>query len=207
MQDSEIRKIIEALLFASPEPLTQAKVNGIFNPDTPNLKEVVLKLNEQYVHDDHAFEINEVAGGYQLVSRQEYEHFIRKMLSKSGRISLSSAALDSLAIIAYKQPIGRYEVEAIRGVDSSGVLKTLLNRNLIKIKGRDSGPGRPLLYQITNKFLEHFGLNRLSDMPKLKEITELMEADPTLGEQIVVFEENEPDDTNIDSPGPEATAG
>ena len=207
MQDSEIRKIIEALLFASPEPLTQSKVNGIFNPDTPNLKEVVLKLNEQYVHDDHAFEINKVAGGYQLVSRQEYEHFIRKMLSKSGRISLSSAALDSLAIIAYKQPIGRYEVEAIRGVDSSGVLKTLLNRNLIKIKGRDSGPGRPLLYQTTNKFLEHFGLNRLSDMPKLKEITELMEADPTLGEQIVVFEENEPDDTNIDSPGPEATAG
>ena len=207
MQDSEIRKIIEALLFASPEPLTQAKVNGIFNPDTPNLKEVVLTLNEQYVHDDHAFEINEVAGGYQLVSRQEYEHFIRKMLSKSGRISLSSAALDSLAIIAYKQPIGRYEVEAIRGVDSSGVLKTLLNRNLIKIKGRDSGPGRPLLYQTTDKFLEHFGLNRLSDMPKLKEITELMEADPTLGEQIVVFEENEPDDTNIDSPGPEATAG
>ena len=207
MQDSEIRKIIEALLFASPEPLTQSKVNGIFNPDTPNLKEVVLKLNEQYVHDDHAFEINEVAGGYQLVSRQEYEHFIRKMLSKSGRISLSSAALDSLAIIAYKQPIGRYEVEAIRGVDSSGVLKTLLNRNLIKIKGRDSGPGRPLLYQTTDKFLEHFGLNRLSDMPKLKEITELMEADPTLGEQIVVFEESEPDDTNIDSPGPEATAG
>ena len=207
MQDSEIRKIIEALLFASPEPLTQAKVNGIFNPDTPNLKEVVLKLNEQYVHDDHAFEINEVAGGYQLVSRQEYEYFIRKMLSKSGRISLSSAALDSLAIIAYKQPIGRYEVEAIRGVDSSGVLKTLLNRNLIKIKGRDSGPGRPLLYQTTDKFLEHFGLNRLSDMPKLKEITELLEADPTLGEQIVVFEENERDDTNIDFPGPEVTVG
>ena len=207
MQDSEIRKIIEALLFASPEPLTQAKVNGIFNPDTPNLKEVVLTLNEQYVHDDRAFEINQVAGGYQLVSRQEYEHFIRKMLSKSGRLALSSAALDSLAIIAYKQPIGRYEVEAIRGVDSSGVLKTLLNRNLIKIKGRDSGPGRPLLYQTTDKFLEHFGLNRLSDMPKLKEITELMEADPTLGEQIVVFEEKEPDDTNIDSPGSEVTAG
>jgi segregation and condensation protein B len=207
MQDSEIRKIIEALLFASPEPLTQAKVNGIFNPDTPNLKEVVLKLNEQYNHNDHAFEINQVAGGFQLVSRQEYEHFIRKMLSKSGRLSLSSAALDSLAIIAYKQPIGRYEVEAIRGVDSSGVLKTLLNRNLIKIKGRDSGPGRPLLYQTTDKFLEHFGLNRLSDMPKLKEITELMEADPTLGEQIAVFEENERDDTNIDFPGPEVTVG
>jgi segregation and condensation protein B len=78
---------------------------------------------------------------------------------------------------------------------------------LIKIKGRDSGPGRPLLYQTTDKFLEHFGLNRLSDMPKLKEIKELMEADPTLGEQIAVFEENERDDTNIDFPGPEVTVG
>ena len=86
--------------------------------------------------------------------------------------------------------MGRFEVEAIRGVDSSGVLKTLLNRNLIKIKGRDSGPGRPLLYQTTDTFLNHFGLNRLSDMPKLKEITELMEADPSLGEQIAVFEDD-----------------
>ena len=207
MQDTEIRKIIEALLFASPEPLTQTKVNGVFDPDTPNLKEVVEELNEQYAQGNHAFKIQQVAGGFQLVSRQEYEHFIRRMLNKSGRLTLSSAALDTLAIIAYKQPVGRYEVEAIRGVDSSGVLKTLLNRNLIKIKGRDSGPGRPLLYQTTDKFLEHFGLNRLSDMPKLKEITELMEADPTLGEQITVFEEKEIDDTNIDSPRSEVTAG
>lgn len=207
MQDSEIRKIIEALLFASPDPLTQTKVNGIFDPDTPNLKEVVEGLNEQYAQEDHAFEINQVAGGYQLVSRREYEHFIRRMLNKSGRLTLSNAALDSLAIIAYKQPMGRYEIEAIRGVDSSGVLKTLLNRNLIKIKGRDSGPGRPLLYQTTDKFLEHFGLNRLSDMPKLKEITELMEADPTLGEQIAVFEEENPEDTISDSSHPEVTAG
>ena len=207
MQDTEIRKIIEALLFASPEPLTQTKVNGVFDPDTPNLKEVVEELNEQYAQGNHAFKIQQVAGGFQLVSRQEYEHFIRRMLNKSGRLTLSSAALDTLAIIAYKQPIGRYEVEAIRGVDSSGVLKTLLNRSLIKIKGRDSGPGRPLLYQTTDKFLEHFGLNRLSDMPKLKEITELMEADPTLGEQITVFEEKELDDTNTDSPRSEVTAG
>jgi segregation and condensation protein B len=207
MQDTEIRKIIEALLFASPEPLTQTKVNGVFDPDTPNLKEVVEELNEQYAQGNHAFKIQQVAGGFQLVSRQEYEHFIRRMLNKSGRLTLSSAALDTLAIIAYKQPVGRYEVEAIRGVDSSGVLKTLLNRNLIKIKGRDSGPGRPLLYQTTDKFLEHFGLNRLSDMPKLKEITELMEADPTLGEQITVFEEKEIDDNNTDSPRSEVTAG
>ena len=206
MQDSEIRKIIEALLFASPEPLTQTKVNGVFDPDTPNLKEIAEQLNQQYREDDHAFEIKPIAGGYQIVSRQEYEYFIRRMLNKSGRLTLSSAALDSLAIIAYKQPIGRYEVEAIRGVDSSGVLKTLLNRNLIKIKGRDSGPGRPLLYQTTDKFLEHFGLNRLSDMPKLKEITELLDGDPSLGEQIAVFNEKDLDESS-NSPKPEVTAG
>ena len=130
-------------------------------------------------------------------------HFIRRLLNKSGRLALSSAALDTLAIIAYKQPIGRYEIEAIRGVDSSGVIKTLLNRNLLKIKGRGTGPGRPLLYQTTKNFLEHFGLNRLSDMPKLKEITELMEADPTLGEQIEAFQESDSEsEQNLDSPSP-----
>ena len=207
MQNSEIRKIIEALLFSNPEPLTQTKVNGVFNPDTPNLKEVVDALNKQYVKEDHAFEIKQVSGGYQLVSKAEYEHFIRRMLHKSDRLTLSRAALDSLAIIAYKQPLGRYEIEAIRGVDSSGVLKTLLNRKLIKIKGRDTGPGRPLLYQTTNTFLEYFGLNRLSDMPKLKEITELMEADPTLGEQIAVFEEENVDQENPGTPPLEIAAG
>jgi len=129
------------------------------------------------------------------------------MLHKSDRLTLSRAALDSLAIIAYKQPIGRYEIEAIRGVDSSGVLKTLLNRKLIKIKGRDTGPGRPLLYQTTNIFLEYFGLNRLSDLPKLKEITELMEADPTLGEQIAVFEEENVDQGSPSTPPLEIAAG
>ena len=207
MQNSEIRKIIEALLFSSPEPLTQTRVNGVFNPDMPNLKEVVEGLNKQYAQEDHAFEIKQVSNGYQLVSRAEFEHFIRRMLHISGRLTLSPAALDSLAIIAYKQPIGRYEIEAIRGVDSSGVLKTLLNRKLIKIIGRDTGPGRPLLYQTTNTFLEYFGLNRLSDMPKLKEITELMEADPTLGEQIAVFEEENIDQEKPGTPPLEIAAG
>ena len=190
----ETTKIIEALLFASPDPLTQVKVNNVLSPDAPNLKEVVTFLNEKYDKENHSFQIKSVAGGYQLVSKEEFEHYIRRMLQKTNRLTLSPAAMDSLAIIAYKQPIGRYEIEAIRGVDSSGVLKTLLNRNLIKIKGRDSGPGRPLLYQTTNIFLEYFGLNRLTDMPKLKEITELLEADPSLGEQITVFENEETHD-------------
>jgi segregation and condensation protein B len=90
---------------------------------------------------------------------------------------LSQAALETLAIIAYKQPVNRFDIEAIRGVDCSGVLKTILERNLIKIKGRDEGPGRPLLYATTDIFLEYFGLNRIADMPKLKEIVELTESD------------------------------
>ena len=188
MEDSE-KKIIEALLFASPEPLTQTKVNGVFNPETPNLKKVVDYLNKIYDKQGHAFEVRNVAGGFQLVSRKEYEIYIRRMLKKSGRISLSAASMDCLAIIAYKQPIGRYEIEAIRGVDSSGVLKTLLGKKLIKIKGRDSGPGRPLLYKTTDVFMEYFGINRLSDLPKLKEITELIASDPNLGEQIAVFDQ------------------
>ena len=188
MRKSEINKIIEALLFASPEPLTQAKVNAVFNPETPNLKNIIKDLNKQYNEEDHAFEIINIAGGFQLVSKKEYETYLRRMLKKTGRISLSVASMDCLAIIAYKQPISRYEIEAIRGVDSSGVLKTLLNKSLIKIKGRDSGPGRPLLYRTTDVFMEYFGINRLSDLPKLKEISELISGDSKLGQQIAVFE-------------------
>ena len=188
MQKSEINKIIEALLFAARDPLTQAQVNSVFDPDTPNLIKIVDQLNKQYSKNENAFIINKVAGGFQIVSKKKYEHFISKLFKKSSRLKLSLAAMDTLAIIAYKQPINRYEVEAIRGVDSSGVLKTLLNHELIKIKGRDIGPGRPLLYKTTTKFLEYFGLDRISDMPKLKEISELVDADPSLGEQISVFE-------------------
>ena len=196
MQKSEIKNIIEALLFAAREPLTQLQVNNVFEPDTPNLKEIVDQLNKLYSKNENAFTINKVAGGFQIVSKKEYEYFINKLFKKSGRLKLSLAAMDSLAIIAYKQPISRYEVEAIRGVDSSGVLKTLLNHELIKIKGRDVGPGRPLLYKTTSKFLEYFGLNRLADMPKLKEISELLDSDPTLGEQISVFKTEISEDNN-----------
>ena len=122
------------------------------------------------------------------MTNSEFDTWISRLLGKSNKLILSAAALDTLAIIAYKQPIGKYDVEAIRGVDSSGVVKTLLSRNLIMIKGRGEGPGRPLLYSTTKLFLEKFGINRLTDMPKLKEVEELIESDPTLGEQIAVFD-------------------
>ena len=187
MYNLKIDKIIEALLFSSPKPLDQIMIDKIFPDQKINLLEIINKLNEKYNNEDHAFEICMIAGGYQLISRKEYEYYIQLILNNSLKFKPSKAALDTLAIIAYKQPVSRIEIESIRGVDSSGVLKTLLINSLIKISGRSSSPGKPLLYKTTNKFLEFFGLNDLSELPKLKEIKQLIESDIILGEQIAVF--------------------
>ena len=191
MDVKESDQIIESLLFASPDPLSQSLLNQVFDKPIPFLNEAVKRLNEFYLKNKKPYFIDNIAGGYQLVTKPEFDIWIRRLLGKSNKLILSAAALDTLAIIAYKQPIGRYNIEAIRGVDSSGVIKTLLSRNLIMIKGRGDGPGRPLLYSTTKLFLEKFGLNRLSDMPKLKEVSEIIESDPSLGEQITVFENKE----------------
>lgn len=193
MEQKEINQIVEALLFASPEPLTQSQINSIFELDlidseSTNLENIVDSLNKKYLENVNTFSIVKVAGGYQLVSRPEYEVFIRRLLKKSGRLALTEASLETLAIVAYRQPVNRYEIESIRGVDSSGVLKTLLSKNLIKIKGRDSGPGRPLLYNTTEKYLEYFGLNNLSEMPKISELAELEKSDIPQEEQTDAFE-------------------
>ena len=182
-----IEQIIEALLFASPEPLTQKKINSIFDADPPQLEKYIKRLNKKYEKNDHAIEILSVASGFQIRTRSEFDFFVRRLIVKSGQFYLSQAALESLSIIAYKQPISRIDVEAIRGVDCAGVLKTLLKKTLIKISGRDDRPGRPLIYRTTDTFLKSFGLNKLSDLPKLKEISELIENDPELIEQIAAF--------------------
>jgi segregation and condensation protein B len=183
--------IIEALLFASPHPLTQKHVNQIFENDPPRLNSVIDILRKKYNSENHAFAIQTIAGGYQLNSRPEYDIWIRRLLNKTGKLYLSTAALESLAIIAYKQPVNRFEIESIRGVDCSGVLKTLLNKNLICIKGRDEGPGRPLLYGTTDDFLEAFGLGKISEIPKLKEIVELTENEELPNEmQVDIFSED-----------------
>jgi segregation and condensation protein B len=177
MTGEEQLHILEALLFASSEPLTQTRVNLVFLDDPPQLNDLIPELQDKFSKENRPLEIQEIAGGYQIITRSEYETWVRRLLNKSGRLTLSQAALETLAIIAYKQPVNRFDIEAIRGVDCSGVLKTILERNLIKIKGRDEGPGRPLLYATTDIFLEYFGLNRIADMPKLKEIVELTESD------------------------------
>ena len=187
MTAKELDQIIESLLFASSEPLTQTLLSKVFDSPSPSLKESIKRLNEFYSLNDRPYKVKAIAGGFQIVTNSEFDTWISRLLGKSNKLILSAAALDTLAIIAYKQPIGKYDIEAIRGVDSSGVVKTLLSRNLIMIKGRGEGPGRPLLYSTTKLFLEKFGIDSLTDMPKLKEVKELIESDPNLGEQIAVF--------------------
>ncbi|MAQ73685.1 MAG: SMC-Scp complex subunit ScpB [Candidatus Marinimicrobia bacterium] len=185
----DFEKIIEALLFASSEPLTQKKINLIFdnNSNSPDLESQVIKLNNKYSEQGHSIEILNLDGGYQIRTKADFDYYVRKLLNNSSQSHLSQAALETLSIISYKQPISKPDVESIRGVDCSGVLKNLLTKLLIKIKGRDNSPGRPLVYATTNEFLQVFGLNRLSDLPKLKEVSEILEEQPALTEQINAF--------------------
>ncbi len=185
MRQEEQLQIIEALLFSSLEPLTQRRVDAVFKGQAPVLKECIPTLQAWLQKGHHALEIQEVAGGYRLVTRAEYAQWIRRLEPHKGQLYLSQAALETLAIVAYKQPINRFDIEAIRGVDCTGVLKTLLTRNLIRISGRGTGPGRPLLYGTTRIFLEYFGVSSLTDLPKLKEIKELDEGQSQ--EQVALF--------------------
>ena len=187
MSLEKYHRIIEALLFSIQEPIKQNTINMVFRDKEINLSDVVKELNDQYSKHNHAFEIKAIAGGYQLVSKEEYEFFIRTAMGKNSKFIPSKAFIDTIAIIAYKQPISRSEVEFIRGVDSSGVLKTLLTKGLIKIIGEPNTPGKPLLYRTTQKFLEYFGLNYLSDMPKINEIKQLVDNKQLDQSQIEVF--------------------
>ena len=169
------KKLVEVLLFSSPEPLTQGKLNQIlFDGESIDLKSVVEALNADYTYKGKGLKIEKIGGGYQFLSLPEYHLYIQRLFNKAKKVKLSNPALEALSIIAYKQPLPRVEIESIRGVECGGVIKTLIERELVTIKGRDGGMGRALLYGTTQRFLELFGLNHLSDLPKLKEIDLLM---------------------------------
>lgn len=175
---SELEKIIEALIFASDTPLPVRKIKEILEKDSEKeVKRVISSLQEKYLKNNSPLEIVEVAGGYQIVTRAEYASWIKKLYRSRAAGHLTQRALETMAIIAYKQPITRQEVEGIRGVNSDGVIKTLMERNLITVSGRVKAPGNPLLYSTTKTFLEYFGLKSIKDLPKLKEIDELLKSD------------------------------
>ncbi len=173
MERSEQLKVVEALVLASPEPLSAARIAQILPECTPALvKDLIAELNERYMKHEHAFEIWGVAGGYQVRTRAEFSGYLQK-LQKQRPLRLSSAALETLSIVAYKQPATRAEIENVRGVDAGAVLKSLLDRGLVKIAGHKEVPGRPLLYATTRRFLEVFGLESLKHLPVLRELEEL----------------------------------
>ena len=173
MERSEQLRVVEALVLASPEPLSAARVAQIAPECTPALvKELIAELNEHYLKTERAFEIWEIAGGYQVRTRAEFSGYLQK-LQKQRPLRLSNAALETLSIVAYKQPATRAEIEHVRGVDVGAVLKSLLERGLVKIAGHKEVPGRPLLYATTRRFLEVFGLESLKNLPALRELEDL----------------------------------
>jgi segregation and condensation protein B len=172
-----LTQIVEALLFASDAPLSAgdiARVDERLDEDT--VEAVVQQLREEYETQERSWQIYEIAGGYQLLTRPEFAPYLERYDTVPQQTRLSAPALEVLAVIAYRQPIGRNEVEEIRGVGSSGVLKTLQDRNLIDVVGRSEGLGRPLLYGTTQKFLEHFGFNSLDDLPRPDDLPVILRA-------------------------------
>ncbi len=180
--DKIYNSVIEALIFSSddslsPQDIVKA-VKGIDGEDTDitvaDVEQTVQLLNKKYEESNNAFRILKIANGYLFATTEEYAKYVGYLSSERTRRRLSQAALETLSIIAYKQPITKPEVETIRGVNSDHIINSLLEKNLITIKGRAETIGRPLLYGTTDEFLKYFGLNDLSDLPKPREIEEIM---------------------------------
>lgn len=166
-----VTRMLEALLFASQAPLSAADLaradEGL---DEERVEEALAELRAEYDREERAFEIVEVAGGWQILTRPEYAPVLERFDTVPTASRLSSPALETLAILAYRQPVGRAEVEEIRGVGAGGVLRTLLERDLIEVVGRGEGLGRPLLYGTTQYFLQHFGFRSTGDLPRPEEL-------------------------------------
>ncbi len=176
--------IIEALIFASDEPLTARQIIDILGSAEqggPRLRVkedevlgIIRELNADYVRSGRAFRIIQVAGGFQFATMPEFAEWLGRMVREKAKRKLTQATIETLSVIAYKQPVTKPEVEAIRGVNADYAMQKLLERGLITIVGRAATPGRPLLYGTTAEFLKHFGLNDLSELPKPREIEEIM---------------------------------
>ncbi len=187
------KKVIEALLFLSEEPVKNDKLANTLSVSREEADQLVRELKEDLAQSDRGIQIYETAGGYQMGTRPELAPYIEKAFSEDVSSNLSTAALEALAIIAYKQPVTRIEIESIRGVRSEHVLENLLKRKLIKISGRKEGPGRPLLYNTTPDFLKYFGLKDLTELPALDHCSEAEAANSEELSEIDFSVEDQPD--------------
>lgn len=186
MNKEEYKPVIDALIFAADTPLSIQRIKQILEEvsreqiQTRDIREIIEEISRANRDQGRGFFLQEVAGGYQYRTRPNYAPWIKK-IKKTKSFRLTQSTLETVAIIAYKQPIIRADVEKIRGVDSGGIIKNLLERNIIKIVGRKNIPGRPFLFSTTRKFLEVFGLEKLSELPTLKEFENLDESQlPTI---------------------------
>jgi len=182
---NQTKDIVESLLFASDRPLSVGILQTIIKEtDVRQIQEAIESLKKQYDQSGRSFQILELAGGYQICTRPQYAPWVRELFRCRAHSRLSRPALETLAIIAYEQPIVRAEIECLRGVCIDGVLNTLLARKLITIKGRKISVGRPLLYGTTDEFLRYFGLNKITDLPAKDELSSLTES-PKAAEGVV----------------------
>jgi segregation and condensation protein B len=170
------RRIVEAIILAASEPIAPARIAAVLPSCNPSqVRAIVDELNAEYAEQRRAFEIWEVAGGYQMRSLPEFAPYLRQ-IQTTRPLRLSPASLETLAVIAYRQPVTRAEIEHIRGVDAGAVLRSLLDRQLVRIAGHREVPGRPIVYATSRRFLEVFGLAKLGDLPTLRAIEALPEA-------------------------------
>ena len=214
-EEARNRGVVEALLIAADEPLGAARLASVLgrHVGAKEIRIYVDDLNEEYAQTGRSFRVVEVAGGFQFSVHVEFAPWIRQLMREKVAPRLSQASLETLAILAFKQPITKAEVEHIRGVSADGVLRQLMEKGLIRISGRSDAPGRPLLYGTTRDFLKHLGLKTLSDLPKLRELEELLKEeehrlsegeDSPLADMVSPEGESERDD---DARAPESVSG
>lgn len=194
MEISEVKQILEALLFVSEKPLSIKELKDVLKEDysdIDNIENLLLELQNEYEKIDKPYEIKYIADGWTFATKPSFSPWIKKLLKEKTVLKLSPSALETLAMIAYKQPVTRAEIDELRGVESSGVLDTLLERKLIKIVGRKETLGRPLLYGTTQDFLRHFGLAHLSELPLIKDMPKEMQETENAPEPELPFEGQE----------------
>lgn len=171
MEDNR-KSVIEALLLASEKPLLLEQIKGVLdNLDTAEVRRLIEEMRAEYEQANRGIRIAEIAGGFQMITAPNFAPFLRKLFRGRHVEKLSKPALETLAIIAYKQPLTRTEIELLRNVNVDGVMKSLLDKNLIRISGRKKTAGRPCVYGTTRQFMEHFGLKSLEDLPKMEDFS------------------------------------
>jgi segregation and condensation protein B len=212
VDEATAKHVVEALLFSTSKPLTIVDIRRVLKGYSPSqIQKLIETLQGEYEAQDRSFRLIEVAGGFELATESKYAPWIMKLELQKRARQATASALETLAILAYKQPVTRVEIEEIRGVNCSGMIATLLEKGFIKIVGRKEVPGRPMLYGTTDKFLEHFGLKSVKDLPDISEIKDLVENAIKREELIVVREtevENEDAIEGLDADSPdESEAG